>query len=218
MITDNNKKKEIKVYDMDSIISQLEILSNQQRARIYFFILQQKKATTDELVELMNIQRSTLSYHLTKMVKADILEVSTPPTGRFKKTYSLPKEYMSQININLKAVFEENDLAFVKKYFYFKTLEHKVNSILIEIFNESIQNAKIKILSFDRDILKVNINNKIGFLPGIWKGDLTEKQALYVESQIESLIYDATVKFPEDKNDEDNARYNLILSQFPKFL
>ena len=217
MTIPESEEKRQKIITIDERISQLEVLSNYQRAQIFFNILQNKKATTDDLIELMQIQRSTLSYHLTKMVNAGILEVSLPPTGRMKKTYSLPEEERMGILMNPNVIFEKNDVTFIKKYFNLKTLEHQFNTTLISIFNELIQNGKLKIISLNDEELKLEVNGKTGFLPGIWLGDLTESQALYVEKQISKLIYNAMDKFPELEKDKREARYSLLLSQFPLF-
>jgi DNA-binding transcriptional ArsR family regulator len=218
--TQNMIKKELKVtiIDVDTVIQQLEVLQDPQRAKIYFFILRENQATTEELMELTQIQRSTLSYHLTKMVETKILSVSVPATGRFKKIYKLPECDRLQLRVDFTDIFESNDVSMLKKYLHLVLLEYQFYSTLAEISHEVIKDGDMKILSITRNSrIKVQLNNMKGFIPRVWKGYLTEKQAEYIETKLEPLIYEAMTKYPSEDKDKKEPKYNVLLGQYPLY-
>jgi DNA-binding transcriptional ArsR family regulator len=218
--TQNMIKKELKVtiIDIDTVIQQLEVLQDPQRAKIYFFILRENQATTEELMELTQIQRSTLSYHLTKMVETEILSVSVPATGRFKKTYKLPECDRLRLRVDFKDIFESNDVSMLKKYLHLVLLEYQFYATLAEISHEVIKDGDMKILSITRNSrIKVQLNNMKGFIPRVWKGYLTEKQAEYIETKLEPLIYEAMTKYPSEDKDKRELKYNVLLGQYPLY-
>jgi DNA-binding transcriptional ArsR family regulator len=218
--TQNMIKKELKVtiIDVDTVIQQLEVLQDPQRAKIYFFILRENQATTEELMELTQIQRSTLSYHLTKMVETKILSVSVPATGRFRKIYKLPECDRLQLRVDFTDIFESNDVSLLKKYLHLVLLEYQFYSTLAEISHEIIKDGDMKILSITRNPrIKVQLNNMKGFIPRVWKGYLTEKQAEYIETKLEPLIYEAMTKYPSEDKDKKEPKYNVLLGQYPLY-
>ncbi|MGC1121752.1 MAG: winged helix-turn-helix domain-containing protein [Candidatus Methanofastidiosia archaeon] len=218
--TQNMIKKELKVtiIDVDTVIQQLEVLQDPQRAKIYFFILRENQATTEELMELTQIQRSTLSYHLTKMVETKILSVSVPATGRFKKIYKLPECDRLQLRVDFTDIFESNDVIMLKKYLHLVLLEYQFYSTLAEISHEVIKDGDMKILSITRNSrIKVQLNNMKGFIPRVWKGYLTEKQAEYIETKLEPLIYEAITNYPSEDKDKKELKYNVLLGQYPLY-
>jgi DNA-binding transcriptional ArsR family regulator len=218
--TQNMIKKELKVtiIDVDTVIQQLEVLQDPQRAKIYFFILRENQATTEELMELTQIQRSTLSYHLTKMVETKILSVSVPATGRFKKIYKLPECDRLQLRVDFTDIFESNDVSLLKKYLHLVLLEYQFYSTLAEISHEVIKDGDMKILSITRNSrIKVQLNNMKGFIPRVWKGYLTEKQAEYIETRLEPLIYEAITNYPSEDKDKKEPKYNVLLGQYPLY-
>ncbi|MFX1251399.1 MAG: winged helix-turn-helix domain-containing protein [Promethearchaeota archaeon] len=218
--TQTMKKRELKVttIDVDTVIQQLEVLQDPQRARIYFFILRKNQATTEELIELTQIQRSTLSYHLTKMVETKILSVSAPATGRFKKIYELPECDRLQLNLDFTEIFETNDVIMLKKYLNLILLEYRFYSTLAEISHEVVKNGDLKILSITKNSrVKVELNKIKRFIPRAWKGYLTEKQAEYVETKLESLLYEAITKYPHEDRKKEEVKYSVLLGQYPLF-
>ena len=213
-------KKELKalIIDIDTVIHQLEVLQDPQRARIYFFILRENQATTEELIKLTQIQRSTLSYHLTKMVETKILSVSAPATGRFKKIYKLPEYDRLQLNLDFTDLFESNNVIMLKKYLHLVLLEYRFYSTLAEISYEVVKNGNLKILSITKNSrVKVELNKMKAFIPRVWKGYLTEKQAEYVETKLESLLYEAIIKYPHEDRNKEKVKYNVLLGQYPIF-
>ncbi|MBU7018028.1 MAG: helix-turn-helix transcriptional regulator [Theionarchaea archaeon] len=213
-------EKELKVttIDVDTVIEQLEVLQDPQRARIYFFILRENQATTEELMELTRIQRSTLSYHLTKMVETEILSVLVPATGRFRKIYTLPECDRLQLRVDFKDIFESNDVTMLKKYLHLVLLEYQFYATLAEISHEVIRDGDMKILSLTRNSrINIKLNNMKGFIPRVWKGYLTEKQAEYVETKLEPLLYEALTKYPSENEDKKEPKYNVLLGQYPLY-
>lgn len=74
-----------------------ELLSDPVRARIYTEVLLNKEITAQELLTIVNIQRSTLSHHLSRFVKEGVLKVRVQSTGRSVKYYSLNPDYSEKI-------------------------------------------------------------------------------------------------------------------------
>ncbi len=213
-----NNELRVTIIDIDTVIQQLEILQDPQRAKIYSFILRETQATTEELMELTQIQRSTLSYHLTKMVETNILSVSVPATGRFKKIYKLPECDRLQLKVDFKDIFESNDVCMLKKYLHLVLLEYRFYSTLAEISHEVIKDGDMKILSITRNSrITVQLDNMERFIPRVWKGYLTEKQAEYIETKLEPLIYEAITKYPSEDRDRKDLKYNVLLGQYPLF-
>ncbi len=216
-VTNKNELKATLI-DIDTVIQQLYVLQDPQRARIYFFILRENQATTEELIELTQIQRSTLSYHLTKMVETKILSVSVPATGRFKKIYELSECDRLQLNLDFTDLFKTNNVIMLKKYLHLVLLEYRFYTTLAEISYEAIKNRDMRILSISQNSrVTVELNKMKRFIPRVWKGYLTEKQAEYVETKLESLIYEALVKFPHEAKKKEELRYNVLLGQYPLF-
>ena len=73
------------ILDIKALIKRLEVLLDPQRTRIYLYVKINDQATTDELAEVLSVNKSTLSYHLTKLVENNLLKVEASQTGRFIK-------------------------------------------------------------------------------------------------------------------------------------
>ncbi len=71
------------------LIDSFEVIEDPVRFKIFSEIFLKSRITATELLEVISINRSTLSFHLTKMVKANLLTVEMNPTGRATKYYSL---------------------------------------------------------------------------------------------------------------------------------
>ncbi|MHA1864412.1 MAG: helix-turn-helix domain-containing protein [Candidatus Thorarchaeota archaeon] len=74
-----------------------ELLSDPVRARIYIEILVNKEMTAQELMKVVNIQRSTMSHHLTRFVEEDVLSVRVQSTGRPVKYYQVNSHHNEKI-------------------------------------------------------------------------------------------------------------------------
>lgn len=66
-----------------------ELLSDPVRARIYIEIFVNQEMTAQQLMKVVNIQRSTMSHHLTRFVKEKVLSVRVEDTGRPVKYYQI---------------------------------------------------------------------------------------------------------------------------------
>lgn len=71
------------------LVDTFEVINDPVRFNIFTEIFFKNRITAKKLLEVIPINRSTLSFHLTKMVKAGILSVKVNPTGRATKYYSL---------------------------------------------------------------------------------------------------------------------------------
>ncbi len=76
-----------------------ELLSDSVRARIYIEILVNKEMTAQDLMSVVNIQRSTMSHHLTRFVEENVLSVRVQSTGRPVKYYQINPRHSEEILI-----------------------------------------------------------------------------------------------------------------------
>ncbi len=76
-----------------------ELLSDPVRARIYIEILVNKEMTAQELMEVVDISRSTLSHHLTRFVEEEVFDVHVQSTGRSIKHYSIKPQQKREVII-----------------------------------------------------------------------------------------------------------------------
>jgi DNA-binding transcriptional ArsR family regulator len=76
-----------RIYGVDKMSEILDILLDPVRSRIYLEALLNDEITVHHLNNILNISRSTLGYHLVKMVENNILEVRTDAIGRQTKYY-----------------------------------------------------------------------------------------------------------------------------------
>ena len=74
-----------------------ELLSDPVRARIYIEILINQEMTAQELMKVVNIQRSTMSHHLTRFVEEDVLIVRVQSTGRPVKYYQVNPHHNEEV-------------------------------------------------------------------------------------------------------------------------
>ena len=76
-----------------------ELLADPVRARIYVEVLLNQEITAQELMEVVNINRSTMSHHLSRFVKERVLNVRIESIGRSVKYYSVNPDYSELIII-----------------------------------------------------------------------------------------------------------------------
>ncbi|MFW9981022.1 MAG: ArsR/SmtB family transcription factor [Candidatus Thorarchaeota archaeon] len=76
-----------------------ELLADPVRARIYVEVLLNEEITAQELMEVVNINRSTMSHHLSRFVKERVFNVRIESIGRSIKFYSINPDYSEEIII-----------------------------------------------------------------------------------------------------------------------
>ena len=76
-----------------------ELLSDPVRARIYIEILVNQEMTAQELMNVVNVKRSTISHHLTRFVEEGVLSVRVQSTGRPVKYYKINPQHDEEIVI-----------------------------------------------------------------------------------------------------------------------
>lgn len=76
-----------------------ELLSDPVRARIYIEILVNNEMTAQELMKVVDVKRSTISHHLTRFVKEDVLSVRVQSTGRPVKYYQVNSRHSEEVVI-----------------------------------------------------------------------------------------------------------------------
>ncbi len=85
-----------------------ELLSDPVRARIYIEVIMRGEANADQLLESVDVKRSTLSHHLTRFVEEKVLRVRVEETGRPVKYYSVNPGFSEEIVI-------EGDMSVTRK-------------------------------------------------------------------------------------------------------
>ncbi len=75
----------------------MELVVDPIRAQIYFEVLVRGEVTAHKLMQVLPINRSTLTHHLTKFVEAGIFIVDIPATGRPVKYYRLNEVFEETI-------------------------------------------------------------------------------------------------------------------------
>ncbi|MFW9769212.1 MAG: ArsR/SmtB family transcription factor [Candidatus Thorarchaeota archaeon] len=76
-----------------------ELLTDPVRARIYIEVLLKKELTAQELMGVVDINRSTMSHHLSRFVKEGVFNVRIETIGRSVKYYSINPDYADEIII-----------------------------------------------------------------------------------------------------------------------
>ena len=76
-----------------------ELLSDPVRARIYIEILVNPEMTAQELMKVVDVNRSTMSHHLTRFVEEDVLSVRVQSTGRPVKYYQINPHHNEEVVI-----------------------------------------------------------------------------------------------------------------------
>ncbi|MBE0526741.1 ArsR family transcriptional regulator [Candidatus Thorarchaeota archaeon] len=76
-----------------------ELLSDPVRARIYIEILVNQEMTAQELMKVVDVNRSTMSHHLTRFVEEDVLSVRVQSTGRPVKYYQINPHHNEEVVI-----------------------------------------------------------------------------------------------------------------------
>ena len=76
-----------------------ELLSDPVRARIYLEVLLNEEVTAQQLMDTVEISRSTMSHHLSRFVEDKVLKVRVQETGRSVKFYSQNPDFKEEMVI-----------------------------------------------------------------------------------------------------------------------
>ena len=76
-----------------------ELLSDPVRAKIYLEVLLRGEATAQELMDVIQISRSTMSHHLSILVESHVFSVRIQETGRSVKYYSHNPDFSEEVVI-----------------------------------------------------------------------------------------------------------------------
>ena len=76
-----------------------ELLSDPVRARIYIEILVNEEMTAQELMNIVDVKRSTISHHLTRFAEEEVFNVRVQSTGRPVKYYSINPHFNEEVVI-----------------------------------------------------------------------------------------------------------------------
>ena len=76
-----------------------ELLADPMRARIYVEVLVNQEMTAQELMEVVDINRSTMSHHLSRFVRERVFNVRIETIGRSVKYYSINPDFSEEVII-----------------------------------------------------------------------------------------------------------------------
>jgi len=122
-------------------VTLVELLADPVRARIYIELLLNREITAQELMRITKISRSTISHHLTRFVKEEVLTVRIHSTGRAVKFYSINPKYSEKIIIS-----SQDEMSKKKRQVFLETASAhlQVLSNLILEKSKAIENEKLK--------------------------------------------------------------------------
>ena len=123
------------------LVDSFEVIEDPVRFKIFSEIFLKNRITANELLEVISVNRSTLSFHLTKMVKANLLTVEMNPTGRATKYYSLATT-MFKIEVGEHSFSESTSIEEKKTSLILKlrqmAMEFKVGGQIVTKYTEKL--------------------------------------------------------------------------------
>jgi len=128
----------------------VELLADPVRARIYIEVLLNREITAQELMSITNISRSTISHHLTRFVKEEVLSVRIHSTGRAVKLYSINPNYSETLILNSK-----DDTNRRKRQIFLETASahlQVISNLMLER-SQAIENVTSKELGFGKQVV-----------------------------------------------------------------
>ncbi|NHJ86731.1 MAG: helix-turn-helix transcriptional regulator [Asgard group archaeon] len=208
--------------DIKALIKRLEVLLDPQRTKIYLYVKINGQATTDELADVLQVNKSTLSYHLTKMVESNLLSVQTPPTGRLVKIYKLPTTRI-HVDFNFDETIKNQNSEEIWDYLKSLALEYRFLANRIEYFLDTMDKTAFHSIERGADnLLHFKLHNQNGFLPSFRQYDITAEDAQYIESELIRLINEKILEKCNSQNDSIEKRrekeklyYTFTLGMFP---
>lgn len=219
----SNDNQNTKRIDMKSFLNQLEVLMDPQRTKIYLYIKMKGQATTNELAELLMVNKSTLSYHLTKLVENNLLIAEASQTGRFIKIYKLPAKSIIDINFDQDKVIKTQDSKQIWNYLKSLALEYRFLANRIDYFLDIASKNDFSSINRSNDkLMTFKIENKSGFLPGFKQFDISETDAHFIETELIATITEHIQEKCKSLNDSIEKRkkskelyYTFTIGMFP---
>lgn len=139
----------------------VELFNDPIRFKILTELFFNREKTAKELLEVLPINRSTLSHHLTKMVSEKVLAVRINPTGRAIKYYSLKipiHKIEARSSYNPKPDHEKTKV--LKLLAQQIPFELKMATNLAEKYSRSILNQEIiENIEFSGSTVKYDVNH-----------------------------------------------------------
>lgn len=206
--------------DVETRVSQLETLSDPQRARIYFYVEMNERVSTEELLKVTGLAKSTLSYHLTKLVEKKLLAVEIPLKGQYKKIYKKGIKNKVAVAFSYEKVMIEKDHEYIKNYLKIIALDYQ---ILANRAKNALQNAKEipleDIIEDEEKNTTFTYKNKKGFIPAVKQVQFGEKLArkfqIEFRNVVNKILEEEEVNNKNSKKEE--IQYIANLSFFPLF-
>lgn len=88
------------------IVKIFKSLSDPTRYGMIKFLLQKKELSCQELSKKFPLSQPALSHHFNKLIEAKIINMRKDGTANF---YSINKEYLNNIGINIKKIIQKGD-------------------------------------------------------------------------------------------------------------
>ncbi len=129
----------------------IRLLADPIRSRIFFEIILNKEVSTSKLLERIKISKGTMSHHLSKLVKAGLLEVKIQATGRPIKYYSIKKssKIIKEIKIREPSYDEKTKKSEKVLFFQSATAQLQMISNLMKDTATEISKKKIEELEIE---------------------------------------------------------------------
>ena len=216
------KKKQKQGISVKKRIEQLELLTDPVRAQLHQTILNAKEEgiDADSLQKIVMKSRSTLSFHLSKMVKAGLIDVEIPKSGRLIKIYK-GKYPLVQVNVEEEKVVEKQDSDAILDIIHGHNLEFLEFATSADISLKSLFNQEISEIECEKhseiNFLSFHANKARVIVPKTTKGSLTEEQLLFVTVKVNEILKEARTRFPENKGIV-KVKYKFSFSAYPDFI
>lgn len=200
----------------------LKMLSDPIRSRIMIETLLRGKITAKDLMEILNINRSAISYHLALMVENNVLDVEINEKGRPVKSYSMKsKKLITNFDdmINSANKEEKKELLLAKLNLFAGTMQMLGNlsvDAIQQIQNSStigdVGTSKHSIVDYPFN------NNKEYFMPLAFKflspEDIKELMDEFIQKTIEK-IENLSTRNSNEIIKEGKIPYLMMFSCFP---
>jgi DNA-binding transcriptional ArsR family regulator len=215
------KKQKLKGISVKKRIEQLELLTDPVRAQLHQTILNAKEEGIDaeSLQKSVMKSRSTLSFHLSKMVKAGLIDVEIPKSGRLIKMYK-GKYPLVKVNVEEEKIVERQDSDAILDIFQGHNLEFLEFATSADISLKSLFTQEISQIECEEhseiNFLTFHTNNARIIVPKTTKGFLTEEQLLFVTVKVNEILKEARTRFPDNK-ELTKVNYKFSFSAHPDF-
>lgn len=200
----------------------LRMVSDPIRSRIMIEALLRGEVTAKDLIEILNINRSAISYHLGLMVENNILNVKIDEVGRPIKRYSLKmRDLLIKFDemINSASKEEKKELLLAKLNLFAGTMQ-MISNLSVDAMEQIEESSAITEIgtSFNSVVDYAFKDRKELFIPLIFEFLSKEQVEELMDEFIQATIKKIRSKATENKNEllkNDKIPYLMMFTCFP---